>query len=106
MEESKTPAIRFEAVLQIGPAADLVNGFVGHQLFEQGRGRFPGNSLELEEADVEPVGEQPLQILFETGKLGVALPPIDQFRPSIDEELDPLGKRVELAQQSDARRLQ
>ena len=74
-----------------------MHGFVCHQLFEQRCRRIPGDSLELEKADVEPVGEQPLQVLFKAGEQGIALLEIDQFGPAVDEKLYPFGERIELA---------
>ena len=74
MKKGKAATIRLESILQIGPPADLMHGLVCHQLFEQRRRQFPGDALELEKADVEPVGEQPLQILFEAGEPGSRCP--------------------------------
>ena len=65
VKKGKAAAVGLEPVLQVGPAADLVHRLVDHQLFEQRRRRFPGDPLQLEKADVEPVGEQPLQIVLE-----------------------------------------
>src|ERR1700756_2323648 len=106
MEKGKTATIRLEPVLQIGPPPDLVHGLIGHQLFEQCRRRFPGDSLELEKADVEPVGKQPPQVLFEAEEHGVALLEIKQFGATVDQEFYPFRERVELAQEGDAWRLQ
>src|SRR6516164_8052677 len=97
MEKSEAATIRLEPVLQVGPPADLVHGLIGHQLLKQRRRRFPGDSLELEKADVEPVGEQALQILFEAGEHGIVLPQINQFGAAVDEELDPFGEGIELS---------
>ena len=52
------------------------------------------------------LAEQPLQILFEAGEHGIALTQIDQLGATIDEELDTLRERIELAQQGDRGRLQ
>src|SRR6516162_11314098 len=97
MEKGKAATIRLEPVLQVGPPADLVHGLIGHQLLKQRRRRFPGDSLELEKADVEPVGEQSLQILLEARESGIVLPEINQLGAAVDEELYPIGERVELA---------
>src|SRR6516165_12130276 len=94
MEKGKAATIRIEAVLQIGPPADLVHRLVGHQLFEQCGRLFPGNPLELKKADVEPIGEQPPQILFEAGKRGIALLEVDQFGAAVDQELGPSGSAL------------
>src|SRR6516165_1703358 len=97
MEKSEATTVRLEPVLQIGPPADLVNRLIGHQLLEQCGRRFPGDSLELEKADVEPIGEQPLQILFEARQSRIVLPEIHQFGTAIDKKLYPFGERIELA---------
>ena len=96
MKKGKAAAVGIEPVLQIGPAANLVHRLVDHQLLEQCGRRFPGDALQLEKADVEPVGEQPLQILLEPAQQRVAPPEVDQLGAAIDEEFDPFGKRVEL----------
>ena len=74
-----------------------MNGFIDHQPFQQSRRRFPGDSFELEKADVEPVGEQTLQVFLEAGEQGVSLAEIEQFGPAVDEELYPFGQCIELA---------
>ncbi len=106
VEKGKAAAVGFEPVLQIGPAADLVHRLVGHQFFEQRRRRLPADPLQLEKADIEPIGEQPLQILLETAQQRVVAAEVNQLGAPIDQELDPFGERVELAQQGNPRRLQ
>ena len=107
MKEGEAAAIRLEPVFQIGPAADLVHRLVGHQLFEQRGRRFPGNPAQFEKADIEPVGEQVAQIVGEAAQRRVAAGrcSISSARRST-RNLTPSGKRVELAQQGDARRRQ
>ena len=44
MKESEAPAIGIEAILEIGPGANLVHRLVAHQLFEQRGRRVPGHA--------------------------------------------------------------
>ena len=106
VKKGKAAAVGFEPIFQIGPAANLVHRLVRDQLFEQGRGRFPADPLQLEKADVEPIGEQTLQIVFEAAQQRIARAEIHQFGAAIDQKLDALGQRIELAHQGDAWRFE
>src|SRR5690348_5822189 len=91
VKEGEAAAIRIKPVLQIGPTAYLMHRLVDHELFEQRRGGFTSDALQLEKSDVEPVGEQPLQILFEPAQQWIMPSEVDELGASVDEELHPLG---------------
>ncbi len=65
MEIGKAAPVGVEPVLEIGPAPDLVHRLVDGELLEQRRRRIPGDAPHLEEADVEPAREQPLEVELE-----------------------------------------
>ena len=58
MKERVTAAVRFEPASQIAPALDLMNRLVLDQPLEHQRGRAPLDSLQHQEAAIEPGAEQ------------------------------------------------
>src|SRR5512146_3548645 len=106
MEVGKAPAIRFEPVLEVGPAADFVNRLVDHKLFEKRRGRIPGDLPDFEKALVEPVREQAAQIMLERVEGLAVMRELHQLGPHSDEKLDAARQGVELGQKTEPRRLE
>src|SRR3990167_5901892 len=61
VEEAVAAAVAVQAVLQVGPAADVVHGLVLDELFQQRGGRIPRQATQLQKSHVKPGGEQVLQ---------------------------------------------
>ena len=76
------------------------------QLLDDRRRRVPGDLAELQEAHVEPARQQRFQIRFEVGERLVLGRELEQGGAHVDQELHPVGQRVELGQQPEPRRLQ
>ena len=79
---------------------------VARELFEERGRRIPGDALHFEEADIEPAGEQVLEVELERGERRVLLGELHQLGAHVDQELHAFGQRVELGQELDARRLE
>src|SRR5581483_12032688 len=96
MEEGEAAAIGIESVLEVDPAAHLVHGFIDAELLEQGGRRIPGDAFELEEADIEPSGQQRLQVGFQRRETALLAYQLEQLGAHVDQEFDPLRQGVEL----------
>ena len=76
------------------------------QLLDDRRRGVPGDLPEFEKADVEPVGQQRFEVGLEIRIRRVPRREVEQGGAHVDEELHPVGERVELGQQAQPRRFQ
>ena len=53
VEEGIAAPVGIQSIAQILERADGMDGFIGHQLFEQGGRRVPGDLLQLQKAEIE-----------------------------------------------------
>ncbi|MNR42656.1 hypothetical protein D3C85_1611950 [compost metagenome] len=74
-----------------------MHGLVADQLFQQRGGRVPGDGLQLEQAHIEPVREQRLQVFVEHAQARHALVPAEHVRAQLDQEVQAARAVVALA---------
>src|SRR5690606_26073370 len=86
VKESVAAAVAIEAVFQVGPAADVVHRFVLDELFQQRRGRIPGQPAQLQKTDIEPGGKKLLQLGIERQQARVAFKLAQQFGAQVQQK--------------------
>ena len=86
MEEAVAAAVAVQPVLHVGPARDVVHRLVLDQLLDQRGRRVPADAAQVEEGDVEPGGEQVLELGVQRQQALVALQVRQQFGAQVDQE--------------------
>ena len=77
-----------------------MNGLVGHEFLEQRRWALPGDAFNREKTDIEPGDQQFFKVAVKGGEFRLRRAKGQQVGTQVDQKLDALGQRVELAEQS------
>ena len=104
VEEAVKAPVGIQPILEVVPALDGMDRLVDHDLFQHGGGRAPGDALQFQEADIEPGGQQALEVALQRRQRRVALDLIYKLGPHVHQELDTFRQRIESGQQFQARR--
>ncbi len=106
VEEAEQAAVRHvDPAAEIVPAVDGVHRLVADDLLEDRGGGLPVNLAQIEEAAVEPGGEQALEVVVHHPEVRVMGDPLHQFDPQGDKRLRPAGDVVEAAEELHPARL-
>ena len=105
MEEGEAAAVRLQAPPQVVPAVDRMHGLVLDDLLEQPRRRRPVDLLHLEEARVEPRGQQVQQVGLDGREFWMVSKRLQQRPAYLHDGRGPARRAVQPSQQFLAGRL-
>ena len=103
MKVGVAAAIVTETVLEIVPGQNCVHRFVLDEFLQKRRRRFPGDAFQIEKADIEPGGEQRMNVGIQRLQAYVFRREQHQLGAQVHQKLHALTELVELAQELDPR---
>ena len=104
MKKSVAAPVAVEPVFDIGPALDVMHGFVLDQLFNQGRWRIPADAAQVQKADVKPGRKHVFQLDIQRHQAFVGFQEGQHFGPHVHQKPNAVRVHAEALQQAAARR--